>query len=37
MWPTLSAFLGIFIGGTKVGVIQKMFMNKLGYIYETGN
>lgn len=31
MWPMLSAFLGIFVGGTEIGVIQKSFMNKLGY------
>jgi hypothetical protein len=30
-WPMLAGFLGIFVGGTKIGTIQKMFMNKLGY------
>jgi hypothetical protein len=32
LWPILLApYLGIFIGGTKVGKIQEMFMAQLGY------
>ena len=30
-WPILAAFLGVFVGVTQIGVIQKMFMHKLGY------
>ena len=30
-WPMLAAFLGILVGGTQVGIIQKMFMRELGY------
>ena len=30
-WAFLAAYCGIFVGGTKIGFIQKMFMNKLGY------
>jgi len=31
VWPAFASFLGVFVGGTQIGVIQKMFMNKLGY------
>jgi hypothetical protein len=32
LWPIfLAPYLGIFIGGTKVGKIQEMFMAQLGY------
>jgi len=31
LWPVLSAWLGIFVGGTKTGIIQGMLMKKLGY------
>jgi hypothetical protein len=32
LWPMLAASLGIFVGGTQIGILQKMFMNKLGYL-----
>jgi len=32
IWPIfLAPYLGIFIGGTKIGKIQEMFMTQLGY------
>lgn len=32
VWPIfLAPYLGIFIGGTKIGKIQEMFMAQLGY------
>jgi hypothetical protein len=32
LWPIfLAPYLGIFIGGTKIGNIQEMFMAQLGY------
>ena len=32
LWPIfLAPYLGIFIGGTKIGKIQEMFMARLGY------
>lgn len=31
LYTIFAAYFGVFVGGTKIGVIQKMFMNKLGY------
>lgn len=32
LWPMfLAPYLGIFVGGTKIGKIQEMFMAQLGY------
>jgi len=31
-WPKLSGLLGIFVGGVRIGALQEMFMNKLGYL-----
>lgn len=31
LWPSLSAYFGFFVGGTKIGIIQKMIMKKFGY------
>ena len=32
IWPILTPLFSAFVGGTQIGVIQKMFMKKLGYI-----
>ena len=31
IWPLLAANIGIFVGGSQIGIIQKMFMAELGY------
>ena len=31
IWPFISAFFGLFVGGAQAGRIQQMFMQKLGY------
>jgi hypothetical protein len=32
MWPAVASILGFFVGGTKIGILQKKFMNELGYL-----
>lgn len=36
-WPAIAGLFSIFVGGTKIGVIQNMFMKKLGYSINSSN
>lgn len=37
VWPAITGFFSLFVGGIKIEVIQNKFMNKLGYLMNSPN